>query len=316
MGEPHERYRTVPVPVPGGALQVGIWEAARAAGAPTVLAVHGITSSHLVFSMLARQLPTHRIIAPDLRGRGRSAQVPGPFGLAVHADDVLAVADALSLRKVILTGHSMGGFVAVVALGRAVRRLPDLVSALVLLDGGIPLPTPAGAGSEYLLATLGPTAQRLRRTFADAAEYREFWRGHPALPQPWAPEVAEYFDHDLRPAGDGRLRPATDEAAMLADGREVTAAGGTPELLTGLATLGGLTGARPGGPGPVLLRAPRDLLDRPPGMYPPDWAADWARRVPALTIREVPGVNHYSLLLAEPGVEAVAAAVRAAGPPG
>lgn len=374
QGRPVRAYRTADVEVPGGRLRVGIWEPAahggvgadaadRGVGAdgadaagstpvdpagkvptaapPTALCVHGITSSHLAWTVVADQLPDWRIVAPDLRGRGRSSSLPGPYGLARHADDVRAVAEALidpgatgPLSSTVLVGHSMGGFVAVALLGAVADRSPGPADqggpgGLVLVDGGIPLPIPPGttAGADAIRATLGPTADRLRRTFADPAAYRRFWAGHPAFAQPWPDGVAEYLDYDLRPVDPqdlaAGLRPATDEAAMLADGVEIATPGGSAALRAGLAALsarwgsgnsGGDDSGEDDGTGVVLLRAPRDLVDREGGMYPADWAAEQVGRIPGLSLRDVPDTNHYSLLLTPAGAAAVARAIRAAAP--
>jgi lipase len=107
-------YRVHDVPIDGGKLRVGEWGSDDPA-LPTVIAVHGITASHLAWAVLARAMPQVRLIAPDLRGRGRSAGLPGPFGMASHAADLEAVMEALELPRTTLVGHSMGGFVAVVA---------------------------------------------------------------------------------------------------------------------------------------------------------------------------------------------------------
>ena len=53
-----------------------------------------------------------RLIAPDLRGRGRSNTLPGPFGMTRHADDMAAVLDFLGVPRAVVVGHSMGGFVS------------------------------------------------------------------------------------------------------------------------------------------------------------------------------------------------------------
>ena len=45
-------------------------------GDPSVLAVHGITASHRSLAVVAERLPDVRLIAPDLRGRGRSIGRP------------------------------------------------------------------------------------------------------------------------------------------------------------------------------------------------------------------------------------------------
>ena len=70
------------VAVAGGSLRVATWPGT---GTP-VLAIHGITSSSRSWPLLAQHLD-QPVVAPDLRGRGRSNQLPGPVGLVAHADD-------------------------------------------------------------------------------------------------------------------------------------------------------------------------------------------------------------------------------------
>lgn len=67
------------VPVDGGKLHVGDWGGAR----PVVLALHGITASHVSWTGVAARLTGCRLVAPDLRGRGRSRDLLGPYGLGV-----------------------------------------------------------------------------------------------------------------------------------------------------------------------------------------------------------------------------------------
>ncbi|WP_443069589.1 alpha/beta fold hydrolase [Streptomyces sp. e14] len=126
------------VPVPGGELAVLRWPAA-APGAPVVLALHGITANGLSWARVAHHLAGRAtLVAPDLRGRGGSGELPGPYGIAAHADDMAAVVKELGLGRVVLTGHSMGAFTAALT---AVRH-PGLLSGLLLVDGGVGLPRP------------------------------------------------------------------------------------------------------------------------------------------------------------------------------
>ena len=60
-------YRPISAAVDGGLLHGGEW---NPSGATTVVAVHGITANHRTFALLAEALPEHRLLAPDLRGRG------------------------------------------------------------------------------------------------------------------------------------------------------------------------------------------------------------------------------------------------------
>jgi len=286
-------YRTHDVPVEGGALRVGEW-APQDPAAPTVVAVHGITASHLAWAMVAQALPEVRLIAVDLRGRGRSAGLPGPYGMARHAADLLAVIEALELPRVLLVGHSMGGFVAVVTA----HLYPDRFSRVLLIDGGLPLAIPAGISRDDLLqATLGPAAQRLSMTFKDRPTYLEFWRKHPAFASDWSQAVADYANYDLTGV-EPDLRPSTSLEAVTED---------SMELYGGESVFSALTELRH----PVtLMTAPRGLLNQTPGLYGPSEIARWRAELPAVTVREVPDVNHYTIVMGTSGAGAVAREVR------
>ena len=307
-------YATLDVAVAGGTLRVGVWEptAPAADGAdgatlPAVVLVHGITASHRAWPAVVEALPGRRVIAPDLRGRGRSNGLPGPYGMAAHADDVAAVVRELAGGPAVVVGHSMGGFVSLVLT----HRHAELVERLVLVDGGLPIPLPPGVPvgatpDELVRALLGPAIERLSQEFPSREAYREFWRAHPAFGE-WTPVVEQYVDYDLAefPAADGSdggpvLRPATSPDAVAADSADSARGDALPAALTWAAETGL----------PIaFLRAPRGLLDQPGGMYPAGTVAEWSRRLPGLAAGEVAGVNHYTIIMAEPGVSAVVAAV-------
>jgi len=283
---------TIAVPVPGGDLTVGIWNDVR--DAPAVLAIHGITANHRCWPLLADQLAGVRVIAPDLRGRGRSRDLGGPYGLEQHARDLVAVLDHLELESVAVVAHSMGAFVAVLLAA----RYPDRVSSLTLVDGGLPLdppeiPPPGGDDSAPDgTAVLGPAARRLSMTFASVEEYRDFWREHPAFRDHWSPAVEAYVDYDLR-GEPPVLRPSGDLAAVGAD---------VAELYGGEAYRAALESVRQP---TTFLRAPRGLLDEPAALYRPERT----REQPTITgmrVIEVDDVNHYTIVLAEPGARRVA----------
>jgi len=294
-------YRAVDVPVRGGALRCGIWGPQDPA-APVVLAVHGVTASHKAWGLLAQALPEVRIIAPDLRGRGRSNTLPGPYGMASHASDLAAVLQAFEVEPAVVAGHSMGAFVSVVLA----HRYPHLVRSLVLADGGLPLQVPAGLSDEEVIAAvLGPAAERLGTRYESREAYRSLWRQHPAFVRNWNLLVEEYVDYDLT-AADGGLRPATCYAAMAEDTTDLNRGTDLPAALQALAVPA------------LLLRAPRGLLDEPNGLYSPEHARSWEDKLDCLTVQDVPDVNHYTILMDSPGAGAVAAAVAdalaAAGP--
>src|ERR1700744_5007733 len=97
--------------VRGGKLRVPIWGHQPATDSVAVIAVHGLTMSHRTWAPIAARLPGLMIVAPDLRGRGASSQLPAPYGLDQHVLDMKAILDHLGLERVIAVGHAMGGYV-------------------------------------------------------------------------------------------------------------------------------------------------------------------------------------------------------------
>jgi pimeloyl-ACP methyl ester carboxylesterase len=281
-------YRGVDVPVDGGSLRVGVWTA-PAPDAPTVVAVHGVTANHLAWQRLAA-LDRFTVVAPDLRGRGRSSHLPGPAGMERHADDLAGVLDHLGLDRPLLTGHSMGGFVA----AAFTARHPGRTAGSVLVDGGLPLPPPPpGTSSEEALnATIGPAAQRLTMRFASPEEYLDFWRPHPALAAAWTPEVEAYLRYDLE--GD---RSCVSLAAVRDDSRGLLDA----------ATVAGWAEVLPAGT--PFLRAPYGMLGDEGGLYPAGLVAEHRSRFPQVCVLDVPETNHYTIVMGEPGARAVADAL-------
>lgn len=287
-------YRTVDVPVAGGDLRVAIWNPEHVEDAPAVVAIHGVTSSHLAWQWVAEAMPGVRIVAPDLRGRGRSNELEGPAGMAAHAEDLAAVFAHLELDPTVIVGHSMGAFVAVVFA----HRHPDLVTRLLLVDGGLPLAAPAGLSADELVAAiLGPTAERLGMRFADTGEYFAFWEGHPAFEGAPSPALERYFAYDLVPDGD-LLRPATSYETTAED---------TVDLNTGTALTQALA-VLPAGT--AFITVPRGLQNEAPGLYPPAHLEGLLETHQQVEHERWEGLNHYSVVMAPQGAHAVAARIR------
>src|SRR4051794_2876176 len=87
---------------------------APGAGRPLVM-LHGLSANAHCFAglIVAGLSPAYRVIAPDLRGRGQSDKPSSGYTMPDHARDVLALMDHLGLDRVVLGGHSFGGYVGI-----------------------------------------------------------------------------------------------------------------------------------------------------------------------------------------------------------
>jgi pimeloyl-ACP methyl ester carboxylesterase len=271
------------VRVAGGALEV-----ARAGPLPSeaegvVLAVHGVTASHLTWRTIARELlGTTRacVLAPDLRGRGHSASLPSPYGIAAHVADLLAVLDAAEVNRVVVAGHSMGAWVG----ARLAAEHPERVSGVVLLDAGLAFQEPEEDPDEVLEAVVGPAVARLSMTFESAEEYVGLWRAHPAFARDWNDDVDAYARYDMA-GGPGAVRCVVSETAVRKDSADLLRDGTTRTAVDRVCAP--LT----------LLRAERGLLDGDDPLIPDAALDEFVAAHPDALVDDVPDVNHYTLVL-------------------
>jgi lipase len=282
------------VPVSGGALHVARAGPPPEAAECVVLAAHGVTASLMTWQTVVRGLDARVcLLAPDLRGRGRSAMLPGPYGMAVHVADLIAVLDHAGAPAAVLMGHSMGAYLA----ARLAAEHPERAKGLVLLDAGLPLARPDDP-SRMLDSAVTNAVMRLGITFASADQYIEGWRAHPAFANAWDEDTEAYARYDL--VEEGRVaRCVASAAAVRADSRDMVLDEATRTALE-----------RVRAPA-QLLRAERGLFDDDP-LIPADALHAFAATHPSVHVEEVADVNHYTLIMGRsPGPARVVAAIEA-----
>lgn len=117
-------------------------------GIPLVL-LHGYPLSGVIWQEQQRGLSdAYRIIAPDLRGHGKSPCPEGIYPMEQMAHDVFALLDSLEIRQAIIMGHSMGGYVTLAAWQLA----PERFLALGLINSQAGADTEAARENRYKAA--------------------------------------------------------------------------------------------------------------------------------------------------------------------
>lgn len=173
-------------------------------GLPIVM-LHGIRGYAETFSGIAASLqPDYRVIAFDQRGRGRTDWDPAcNYYTDTYVEDLAAVADALSLARFALLGHSMGGINAIVYAACN----PQRVTRLIIEDAG------PGAFED------SDGARRIRRELADTPAGFPSWEAATDFMRALRPSVSEQarqqrLNSMLKPAPEGGFTWRYDHAGI------------------------------------------------------------------------------------------------------
>ncbi len=102
-------------------------------GRPLVLLHGGLGSGEMFGPTLPKLAEHHQVIAPDLQGHGRTADIDRPIDIRLMADDIAALIDHLGLEKPDVVGYSMGGGVAL----QTAVKYPTQVGRLVVCSANV-----------------------------------------------------------------------------------------------------------------------------------------------------------------------------------
>jgi lipase len=199
-------------------LHVHTWGDAHA---PAVVCLHGVTGHGERYKRLAeeRWASRYHVVAPDLRGHGRSGDEP-PWTFATHVADLVETVDALGLERPHWVGHSFGG--------RLVLELaaahPERVGRAVLLDPAIQL---------LPHVALFVADQERREPVYDSPDDYVDSRNDSSARELVLEDALLHCD----PLPDGRLRRRTCQGAVVSIYGELASEPPPPETLRGPALL-------------------------------------------------------------------------------
>lgn len=108
--------------------------------APVIIFIHGFPLNKSMWDLQVEALKDdYRVITYDVRGHGGSAG-NGNFSMDVFGNDLIDLMDRLEVGTATLCGFSMGGYIALNAIG----KYPHSFNALVLADTQCKADTPEG----------------------------------------------------------------------------------------------------------------------------------------------------------------------------
>jgi pimeloyl-ACP methyl ester carboxylesterase len=250
-----------------------------------VICIHGLTRNSSDFDELAPLIAalSRRVLAVDVRGRGRSEHDPDPdhYNPAVYAGDLAKLMSDLGIGRAVFVGTSMGGLITMTLAATHI----ELIAAAVINDIG---PVISEKGLARIAGYAGKSA-RLSSWQDAAGHVRDINAcAFPDYPDTeWDKWARRAFAED----GEGGLAPRYDPniAIALQTGKL------RPTSLAGRMAFRRLTKKRP----TLLVRgALSDLLETR--------QAEWMRRAaPAMQYVEVPNVGHAPMLTEPAALEAI-----------
>lgn len=251
-----------------------------------VICIHGLTRNSADFDEVAPWIAgqSRRVLALDVRGRGRSACAPDPAGYTPvrYAEDVAKLARELGIARAVFVGTSMGG---IITMRLALKHL-DLIGAAVLNDVGPVLST---RGLKRIASYAGNCESV--GSWDEAADY-VMNINRSAFPANDRQEWSKWAQRAFEENAQGRLVLRYDPhiASQLKTGKL------KPASLLGRLAFWRLAHARP----TLLVRgALSDLIEESEARY-------MRRTAPKMQYVEVPDVGHAPMLTEPPARHAIA----------
>ena len=241
-----------------------------------VIAIHGLTRNSADFDAIAGLIAQsgRRVLAVDVRGRGKSDRAPDPmtYQPPVYAKDVLALMEQAGIARAVFMGTSMGGLITM-----AVAALKSKVIAAAILNDIGPEVDPAGLAR--IAAYAGQPLDT--PTWADAAAYV---KAHNAVAFP------ENTDADWDAFARRVFREGTEGTPILDYDPDISVpirAMGSKALVPNLWPF--FTRLAKGRPTLLIRGGTSDLLSG--GI-----AAKMRKRAPKMAYAEVTGIGHAPML--------------------
>lgn len=188
---------------------------------PTIVLLPGLTANASFFAGLveAGLAPALRVVAVDLRGRGRSDKPDSGYSMDDHAADIVGLLDALDIDRAILGGHSFGGLLTYYLAA----NVPDRVARCVVLDA------PAYV-DPMIVEQIQPTLDRLGRVVPSREDYLASVKALPYYDGWWHPLMDNFYREDAEDLPDGTVR-ARSQAGHIQQAVALSAKVDWPEVV-------------------------------------------------------------------------------------
>ena len=135
-------------------------------GQPLVLLHGGFGLTSMFGEVLSQLAATRQVIAADLQGHGRTADIDRPLSLEAMGDDIAGLIRHLGFAQADVMGYSMGGGAAL----RAAIQHPELVRKLVLAS----VPYKRDGWYPEMVAAMGQMSAAAAEFMKDTPMYQSY----------------------------------------------------------------------------------------------------------------------------------------------
>ena len=172
---------------------------------PPIVLLHGLSANANEFGGLLDEglADSHRVIAPDLRGRGRSGKPESGYSMGDHAADVIALLDELGLDSVVMGGHSFGALLSIYLAA----KYPERITRVIVIDAAIVF----HPNTEEMLK---PSLARLARILPSADVYIDEVKAAAHVAGAWDSAIEGYYRAELQVNADGTAQSLTSANAV------------------------------------------------------------------------------------------------------
>ena len=112
---------------------INLYYETHGSGQPLILLHGGLMSGETFGPVLPLLAERHKVVAVDLQGHGRTADIDRPIDVRLMAGDIAALIDHLKLDKADVVGYSLGGGVAL----QTAAQYPTKVRRLVMVSANL-----------------------------------------------------------------------------------------------------------------------------------------------------------------------------------
>src|SRR5438128_12035682 len=105
---------------------INLYYETHGSGRPLILLHGGLGSGEMFGPVLPLLAERHQVIAVDLQGHGRTADIDRPIDVRLMAGDIAALIGHLELASPDVVGYSLGGGVAWQTAFKEPKKIPRL----------------------------------------------------------------------------------------------------------------------------------------------------------------------------------------------